>query len=234
MRGTLLFGSAVLLTAWLATAALADAGIGGGHAPGPARPGHQVTLSCKFVQLQGRDERDFGIDFTPAQGAGTPGVLLVRGALSTETLRVLLDEGRAQLLNEPRVTLDDGAPGELDFSTKLGYHPPDQEAGVMTFINVQGTLKVTPHVVGEDNGTGEKNVKVTLDLTVPDGLGLVGGGGLPAEGVATFREVKAEITLHDGQTLVIGGLPRQDTPAPDGSELVVFITPQIVRERPPD
>jgi type II secretory pathway component GspD/PulD (secretin) len=223
MRKSLIVGVAVILTGLLAATAFADVGAPAPPVPGTAQPTGQVAITAKFVNVVTNPVGNFDMYLPANVGIGTPPIVVAHGNFNP-TLRTLQTEGRVQLIiNEPRITLRNDESGEVDFTSTLPYAPGSQAESPPPTITLPGTLKVTPHF--NDDGT----FTLALDLKVPDGVGFV--GGLPAEPVATFRDLTTKVTLQDGETLAIEGLPRLNNQGPDTYQyqLIIFITPTLVR-----
>jgi len=103
----------------------------------------------------------------------------------------------------------------------------------------------------------DDSVTLYLEPTLEDQIGEVVGPGGEAVPIITTQYVSTTVTVPDGDTVVMGGLIRKDestnynhTPLlsklpiigplfrsktfrQSNSELLIFVTPQIIREIPP-
>jgi len=231
----------------------------------------QVEIACKFVEVEVTKDNAFGIDWSVANGAlevfnlgFAPGVATnnvvrwQRGRFETE-LRVLLQDSRAQVINEPRITTENNMEGYITFDTVIPYFSASityNQFGQRTVeynndqVTVSHSLDVLPRINGDDT--------ISLELTpnISDVVGSVqspDGTSLP---ITSNQYVSAKVTVADGETLVIGGIIRKNdtytgrqtpllyklpiigglfrsrTQASRSSELLIFVTPRIVREVP--
>ncbi len=232
----------------------------------------QVSISTKFVQVETTLDKAFGIDFFVDNGSlgffnvglapatGLTVVRFTRGRFTAE-LRTLLNEGRAQIINEPRVTTQNNLPAEVQFSTTIPYYSATITYNEFGFrqvdyevdeVDVTSGLFVTPRINKDDT--------VTLDLQpqVEEQVGTVVGPDGQTIPIVTSQYVFTRVTVADGETLAIGGLIRRNdsvslhktpllsdipiignlftgkTKTTRNSELVILVTPQIVRELPRD
>jgi hypothetical protein len=234
------------------------------------QPTKQVSISTKFVQVETSLDTSFGIDFFVDNGAvgffnqglapatGLTVVRFTRGKFTAE-LRTLINQGRAQIINEPRVTTANNMPAEVEFTTTIPYYSANvsyNEFGFRTVdytsesVDVTNALYVTPRINKDDS--------VTLDLQpqIQDQVGTVTGPNGESIPITTSQSVLTRVTVADGETLAIGGLIRRndsvstrrtpllsdipiignlftgETKTLRNSELVILVTPQIIREMP--
>jgi type II secretory pathway component GspD/PulD (secretin) len=172
---------------------------------------------------------------------------------------VLLQDSRAQVINEPRITTENNMEGYITFDTVIPYFSASityNQFGQRTVeynndqVTVSHSLDVLPRINGDDT--------ISLELTpnISDVVGSVqspDGTSLP---ITSNQYVSAKVTVADGETLVIGGIIRKNdtytgrqtpllyklpiigglfrsrTQASRSSELLIFVTPRIVREVP--
>ncbi len=236
------------------------------------QPTKQVEISTKFVQIETSLDKAFGIDWFVDNGSlgffneglapatGLTVVRFTRGRFAAE-LRTLLNEGRAQVINEPRVTTQNNLPASVEFSTTIPYYSATityNEFGFRTVdytvdeVDVTNALYVTPRINKDDS--------ITLDLEpqIQDQVGTVVGPNGESTPIVTSQTVMTRVTVADNETLVIGGLIRKNdsislhktpllssipiignlftgkTMSNRNSELVILVTPHIVRELPRD
>ncbi len=236
------------------------------------QPIKQVRISTKFVTVQVTGSQAFGIDFFVDDGqlgffnqgmtfgGGQTIVRFVRGRF-TATLQTMLQEGRAQVINEPSVTTENNMTATVDFSTDIPYITATQtynEFGFATTtyniesVSVSNTLEVTPRINGDDS------ITMYLTPTISDTPGVVTAPDGSTYPIVSSQSVTTQVTVNDGETLAIGGLMRKNesvnihkTPLLsqipiigrlftatqkniNNSELIILVTPQIVRPLPRD
>lgn len=168
-------------------------------------------------------------------------------------LKAQQEDVRAKLLANPRIMVLDNELAEIKIVEEIPYQELTESSaggaiGTTQFRDVGVELRVTPHL------TREGLIRLILNpkFSMRTGDVSAGAGGTPQPIIAT-RETTTTALIRDGQTVVIGGLKKQDAsqqvnkipllgdlPLLGGlfrfegestvnSELVVFITPYIVR-----
>ncbi len=170
-------------------------------------------------------------------------------------VRALMRDARVRVLSSPHLLAVDNRPARI----RVGSEQPvatgtvaSQEARVTTttidFKNVGRILTVVPQV----NSQGFVNLQVRVEVSDVGERVVVGGQSFDAFNV---RDAETTAVLQDGQTLVIGGiitdnvrrtrigipllmdLPllgplfRRDLQRSDRTELVILITPRVIRNR---
>jgi type IV pilus secretin PilQ/predicted competence protein len=165
------------------------------------------------------------------------------------------DDVRAKLLANPRVLVLDNEEAEIKIVEEIPYQQLTQSTeggqgvGTTEFRDVGVELRVTPHL------TREGLIHLTLNpkfSTITGSVNIVSGGDNIPQPVVATRETTTTALIKDQQTVVIGGLKKQDKiqetskipflgdlpllgalfrfegESTVNSELVVFITPQII------
>jgi len=234
------------------------------------KPPKQVEIEARFVEVETTKDKAFGIDWFVANGSAeffnlgfAPGqginvARFRRGRFEAE-LRTLLNEGRAQVINAPRVTTQNNLEAEVDFSTEIPYfyatitynefgqRQVDYETET---VSVSQSLSVTPRILEDDT------VVLDLEPEIDDQVGTVIGPSGEVLPIVSTQSVYTRVRVADGDTLVIGGFTRTNetfnirkTPllhklpiignlfrsrvvADRQSELLIFVTPRILREIP--
>jgi len=231
-------------------------------------PVRQVEITAEFVEISTDVTKSLGIDWmltnneTTVTGQGMSpgtGATLVIGYTTPRVraqLAALMKEGKARLVNAPRVTTYNNYPAYIDVSQDIPYWYPEttltqfggtQTTWVPDVISVGTTLTVTPTI----NGDGSVTCYITP--SVSEVIGFVTGptGTLPQ---TSTRDMDTIARVMSGETLVIGGLVRKnistqnvkvpflsDLPLIGGlfkgqtqttteSELLIFLTPRILEE----
>lgn len=127
----------------------------------------------------------------------------------TASLRILEEKGEANILANPRITALNDSPATIKITKNTAVAPKvteTPEAGrVVTeyeYRDVGISLKVVPHINAE--GYITLDVEPTVSSAVKSTVF--------ADAVDTDeRTAKTKVMVKDGETLVIGGLLRQDT-----------------------
>ena len=158
-------------------------------------------------------------------------------------------EGRGEVISTPRVITANQREASIEQGVEIPYQESASSgATTISFKKAVLALKVTPQVTPDN--------RIILDLNVKkDSVGqvIVGGAGAQVPSIDT-REISTQVLVNDGQTVVLGGIlettHREDqTKVPllgdipvlgalfkeqhkqnDKDELLIFVTPKIVRE----
>ncbi len=173
-------------------------------------------------------------------------------------LRAEQEDIRAKLLANPRIMVLDNQQAQIKIVEELPYQELTETSGggaigTTQFRDVGVELMVTPHL------TREGLIRLILNpkFSVRTGDVLVGTGNnnVPAQPIIATRQTMTTALIRDQQTVVIGGMKKQDVSTQVNkvpvlgdipllgelfkfrgesivnSELVVFITPQIVTDQ---
>ena len=210
--------------------------------PAGAAPTHQVT----FPTLDNR----YQVNLPAANVNGSIGIsALVGKHLLDLELSAAQNEGKSQTISSPRVITANQKQATILQGTEIPYQESASSGATTTqFKNAVLSLKVTP-LITPDN-------RVVMDLDVEDDT--VGaqvtsatGGSVPS---IDTQEIITQVLVNDGQTVVLGGILKTtrtksankvpffaDIPVlgnlfkstvdiNDKTELLIFITPKILRE----
>jgi type IV pilus assembly protein PilQ len=159
------------------------------------------------------------------------------------------NEGRGEVVSAPRVITANGKEAIIEQGQEIPYQESASSGATTTqFKKAVLSLKVTPQITPDD--------RVLLDLTVnKDSVGQVvpsaTGGFVPS---IDTREITTSVLVNDGQTVVLGGileterresvnkvpflgdipglgvLFRSKSKTDNKDELLIFVTPKILRE----
>jgi type IV pilus assembly protein PilQ len=170
------------------------------------------------------------------------------GKLGSTLLQLELDaleaEGRGEVLANPRVITANQSEAVIEQGTEIPYAESSSSgAATITFKAAVLSLRVTPQITPDD--------RVIMDLAVSqDTVGDV-FGGVPS---INTRNVETQVLVDNGETVVLGGvyeqtkrndvtkvpiigdLPylgrlfRKDSTEDTRSELLIFVTPKILKE----
>lgn len=172
-------------------------------------------------------------------------------------LAVLENNSMATVINEPRVTCMNGMWGTIAFETEIPYFAATisfNQFGQRTvdytsdFVTVSNELSVLPQINPDDS------VQMYLAPQLEDQVGTVEGPNGERIPIITTQFVETMVRVMDGETIVLGGVIRKDesinlrrTPLladipiigklfqsrrteTTDTELLVFVTPKIVRD----
>ena len=205
--------------------------IGGGNAPLP-------------VTMPSLGDR-YNVNLPVANPAGRFALaLLGKDYLLDMELSALQMEGRGEVLSNPRVITSNRSEALIEQGVEIPYQQATSSGATsVSFKKAMLSLRVTPQITPDD--------RIIMDLNVTkDSVGQV-FNGVPS---INSREVKTQVLVRDGDTVVLGGiyeqtrskevdsvpflgdLPvigalfRQTRKVDDKAELLVFITPKIIRD----
>ena len=158
-------------------------------------------------------------------------------------------ETQANIISSPRVITANQKEATIEQGVEIPYQQSASSgATTISFKKAVLSLKVTPQITPDN--------RIILDLDVKDdsvGQVVVASGGVNVPSIDT-REISTQVLVNDGQTVVLGGILQttqreDDTKVPylgdipvlghlfkntkhqdDKDELMIFITPKIVRE----
>lgn len=186
--------------------------------------------------------------------AGTPmgalGMTLVRGAdyvLNLE-LQALQAQGKGELISNPRVMTSDRCQATIKQGVQIPYSSSSGSGGQITnttiFVDAVLELDATPQITPN----GSVIMKLNITKNSP-------GAQTPTGQVSIDkREIHTNVTVQDGETVVLGGIFEEtisnslnsvpffsDLPGvgflfkntrtqDDKTELLIFVTPKIVKE----
>ncbi len=158
-------------------------------------------------------------------------------------------EGRGEVISTPRVVTANQREAIIEQGTEIPYQESASSgATTISFKKAVLSLKVTPQVTPDN--------RIILDLNVTkDSVGavIVGGAGQQVPSIDT-RTITTQVLVNDGQTVVLGGIletERRETEKKvpylgdvpvlgrifkttgktnNKDELLIFVTPKILRE----
>ncbi len=199
--------------------------------------------------FQGRPTRPFNAPFVDMGVLGsTSGIgigFITNNAILDLQLSAMESTGNGEIISQPKVVTSDKETAKILKGSEIPYQEASSSGATTTaFAEAVLSLEVTPQITPDNQVIME--VIVTKDE--PDFTNEVNG-------VPTIRknEVNAKILVGDGETIVIGGvfssetqngqmkvpflgdLPvlgrvfRRDTTSETKSELLIFLTPRIIK-----
>jgi len=199
----------------------------------------------------------FNQGFAPAEAVNNV-VRFSHGRFQAQ-LNALLSSGRATVINEPHVITANNQFAEIEFTTTIPYFSATvsyNQFGTREVdftsdeVEVTNSLWVVPRINADDS------VTVYLEPLLEDNIGEVEGPNGERIPIVTSQFVSTQVRVGDGETIVLGGLIRKDesstlreTPllgripiigplfqakrlTKNNSELLIFVTPRIIRDVP--
>ncbi|WP_275575215.1 hypothetical protein [Methylocucumis oryzae] len=135
---------------------------------------------------------------TSSNPYGALGMTLARGAdyvLNLE-LSALQDQGRGELVSNPRVMTTDRCQASIKQGVQIPYQASSANTGVnVQFVDAVLQLDVTPQVTPSGS--------IIMDLYISkDEVGTV-TNGIPS---IDTRNVRTNVRVNDGETVVLGGI----------------------------
>ncbi len=158
------------------------------------------------------------------------------------------NSGRARIISTPRITTQNKVAAEIKQGVQIPYQTISNGTVTVAFKDAGLSMKVTPQIT--DAGT--VFMQVVVDNSSPD-FGRIVGTGAAAVPPINTQSAQTSVLVKDGATTVIGGiyqgqetLAKQNTPflsqipilgllfknnstQSTNNELLIFITPRIVR-----
>jgi type IV pilus assembly protein PilQ len=194
--------------------------------------------------------RRYNVNLPVASPAGSLAFMLLgRDFLVDLEISAAQSEGRGEVISTPRVITANQREASIEQGVEIPYQESASSgATTVSFKKAVLSLKVTPQITPDN--------RVVLDLNVKkDSVGqvIVGGAGQQVPSIDT-REITTSVIVNDGQTVVLGGIletERRETVKKvpylgdipvlgrlfkttgntnNKDELLIFVTPKILRE----
>jgi len=161
-------------------------------------------------------------------------------------LQVAESEGLINVLSAPKVVTLNNNSAEIQSGVQLPIQTSANNTTSVQFVNATLRLQVTPHV------TAEGTVMLDINVQKREPLFAFQVAGAPSAPIAT-KEAKTRVIVRDGGTTVIGGIYKVSTDQGidrvpglanvpllgnlfknrrsrhDNDELLIFITPRVVK-----
>ncbi len=184
-------------------------------------------------------------------GVGSPSGTVTFGTSTSmfdidAVLGFLEENNRAHILSEPRIAIIDNMTGKVLSGKQVPLTLRDESGNVyIQMYEVGVSLEVTPHINADNNVTLELN-PVVSDLSAE--------ATSNQQPIIITQEANTTLMIDDGATAVIGGIMRTKTSelerripilgyipilgrllftytstSTDSTELVIFVTPHIIR-----
>ncbi|MGD8999204.1 MAG: type IV pilus secretin PilQ, partial [Granulosicoccaceae bacterium] len=163
-------------------------------------------------------------------------------------LSALQQEGRGEVISSPRVITANQKEAYIEQGTEIPYlEASSSGSATIKFRKAVLSLKVTPQITPDD--------RIIMDLTVTqDTVGETVNLFLGSAPSIDTQEVTTQVLIDNGETVVLGGVYRQETrnesdrvpffgdlpvvgflfksttEVDEKQELLIFVTPKIVKE----
>ncbi|GAB3484266.1 type II and III secretion system protein [Marinomonas epiphytica] len=225
------------------------------------KPLRQIEIRAHITQISTSAQSQFGVDWqarlskgisSNLGGAVELGALLPSSSLSFASaggsgllsfaLDMMETEGMAKVVSEPKIVASEGQAAYIESGTEVPYQTVNDDNVHVEFRQAALKLEVTPRV--------KEGGRISLTLVIhQDSVGeLV--NGVPS--LKTNR-LKTQVVVNDQQTLVLGGIFREETLQSEARvpwlsslpllgglfkrqieqqekvELLVFITPKLLQ-----
>lgn len=211
----------------------------GGKRPGDTDFGGNVAFNTN-------DLENFIVDLPIGNPAGALGLAIVAipDTLLQLELQAMQTEGRGEVISNPRVVTSDQREAVIEQGTEIPFQEASSSGATSTsFKKAVLSLKVTPQITPDD--------RVIMDLAVNQDQVGQEFSGVPS---VNTRSVDTQVLVDNGETVVLGGifeqitrddttkvpffgdLPylgplfRQNSLRDEKTELLIFVTPKILKE----
>jgi len=201
------------------------------------------------TQGEGSDAASSAVNLGVAGASSALGLALgsVNGALNLDVaLSALERQGQGRLLSTPRVSTQNNVEAEITQGVQIPIQTVANNTVTVTFKDAALTLRVTPQITAADTVI----MRIAVENAAPDFSRAVGESRIPP--IDTQRAV-TQVLVSNGDTTVIGGIyvsreqaAEDRTPAlhrlpllgwlfkresvtDESRELLIFITPRIIR-----
>ena len=205
------------------------------------------------VVVNGRQDPTGTVIGLPAQPQGTAGVNSaiglalgsVNGAFNLDVALTALERsGKGRVLSTPRLTTQNNVPAEVAQGVQIPIQTVANNTVTVSFKDAVLTLKVTPQITSANTVI----MQITLENATPDFSRSV--NGIPP---INTQRANTQVQVNDGATTIIGGifvsqeqtsqdrtpllhrvpllgwLFKRDAASDTSTELLIFITPRILR-----
>ena len=219
-----------------------------GNTTGLAFP-NSVAVGGRTGAVQGPDATQTGVNLGVGTATSALGLALgaVNGSFNLDVaLSALERKGYGKLLSTPRVSTQNNVEAEITQGVQIPIQTVANNTVTVTFKDAALTLKVTPQITAANTVI----MKITVENASPDFSRAVGESLIPP--IDTQRAI-TQVLVNDGETTVIGGiyisreqsitdrtpalhripllgwLFKRDAVQDESRELLIFITPRILR-----
>ena len=201
------------------------------------------TGNVSGIDLNAANMVNFGA-VNPAASSFAVGYQTADYLLDLE-LSAIETDGRAEIVSQPRVITADGQTASIESGTEIPYQEASSSGATsVSFKPAVLRLEVTPQITPDE--------RIIMDLKInQDSVGEVTNTGVPA---INTNSVQTQVLVENGETVVLGGIFRSEeissisktpffgdlpligalfrntTYSSEKNELLVFITPRLVKD----
>lgn len=222
-------------------------------------PAKQIVLETTLLELSKRASKELGLTFSGQFGSdvalnsSNPLVLTAtQGGAGTPTLnatlKALMENGQVKVKANPKIAATNGQEAEINVVRELNVKVTTGAKDLVPITTIQTiqagiVFKMTPYI----GSMGDVNTRISIELSSISGM--------TAEGLPEVSRRKASTTmrLRDGETVAIGGILQADSfsntqklpllgdlpvigslfriqsQQDNESELVIMLTPRILK-----
>ena len=203
----------------------------------------------------GKQVTDFLVNLPATVGGltSTPGVGFTIGKTNGTMLDIRLSAGEllglSKVIAAPKVTTLDKREAKISQGESIPFQTTSLQGTQTTFVDANLELNVTPQITSRDPKEVGKQIMMKVRAT----RNAVGARSNPAGPSIDRREATTQVTIRDGETMVVGGvfidtqnnsaagvpylsrvpvlgwLFKQKTESVAKQELLIFLTPTIVK-----
>ena len=217
---------------------------------GASNPGAPIVAATTNPFTSSSPPGNWAVNLPAAIGSGAGGGIafgILKDNLRLDlTLTALESSGNLKIVSSPKVVTVDNKEATIEQGTQIPYSTVSASGTNTQFIDATLRLKVTPHITPD----GRVSMKVDAQNDSP-------GEATPTGQLAiNKKKATTEVLIQDGETAVIGGimqvarqesqsgLPwlskipvlgylfRKDTNTARNRELLIFITPKVIKPEP--
>jgi type IV pilus assembly protein PilQ len=227
-----------------------DVQLTGARNPGTANTSTSYTSSVGLVGIRDTTATfPYNVNLPANVGVGSGGTLgLFIGGINDSIqldvqLSALENQGRGKIISNPKVVTTNNKPAIIKQGSQIPYQTVSTAGTQTEFKDAVLSLEVTPQV------TKDNNVKLKIKATKDRPITIAGS---PVPGIDK-KESSTEVIIKDGETAVIGGIYESDeeyseagvpglsnlpllgwlfkknTKSNTKTELLIFITPVIIK-----
>lgn len=223
-----------------------------GNATGLTFPNSVTVTGGPSMEVTPSGSGNFFVNLPAAAGPGAGGAIGFTFGSLTKSLNLDLvlsameSSGEGKIISTPRVSALDNKEAKIEQGESIPYTSTSAGGTQVQFVDAQLSLAVTPHVTPDN----KIYLKIQAQKNAPD-TSLLGANGQPS---ISKTQATTEILLSDGETAVIGGilvvdrgytiqkvpffgdLPligwlfREKNMRNNKTELLIFITPKVMRQ----
>ncbi|HYR59923.1 MAG TPA: type IV pilus secretin PilQ, partial [Nitrospiraceae bacterium] len=213
------------------------------------------NFSSGVVGPFGSKADDFLVNLPATVGGltSTPGVGFTIGKADGTKLDIRLSAGEllglSKVIAAPKVTTLDKREAKISQGESIPFQTTSLQGTQTTFVDANLELNVTPQITSRDPKEVGKQIMMKVRAT----RNAVGARSNPAGPSIDRREATTQVTIRDGETMVVGGvfidtqnnsvagvpylsrvpvlgwLFKQKTESVAKQELLIFLTPTIVK-----